>query len=104
MALVLGGDHATQIAYVTAAINLGVAVHDFAPPAGARQTDSVSETGYRGQVKHNRNLVAERCVLPDKRKHTIVVVRGINPVESAKVVIGLPERGFRCIELVEVLH
>src|SRR6185369_11892195 len=79
-------------------------VQNFAPFAGTWQSDTISIAGHGRQVKNDRQLASESYVLPDERKHTVLVVRGIKPIEAAQVVIGLPERRLGRIKLVEILH
>ncbi len=66
MPFVLMGKDLAKISLVTAPVNSGVAIQDFLPFAGARQSQPIARTRHRRQIQDHGDAAAAVIFLADE--------------------------------------
>src|SRR5688572_10581400 len=98
------GVHTAIIALIASSINLGVAVEGFAPVSALGQAETIIRPGYRREIQDNQHAIGVVAILPDERKHTVVLIRAIHPEKSLVVEVALPQTRIVTIQSIGVLY
>src|SRR5438552_11015996 len=101
MAAPLRGDRRSfdtaKIAHVAPAVDLRIAVEQFAPPSALRHADDIVEPRHRREIAHgdDRRAVAR---LAQKTDDALIGVAKVDPLETGALEIRLVERRLHPIK------
>lgn len=96
-----GGD-AAEVAYVAAAVTLGIGIENFPVEAGTRNANAVASPHHGGRI-HGENNILSVGRLAEEGDHAVVRVMEVDPFETVMGIVEFVKGWVFLVDVVEVL-